>query len=181
MQVRYDPMTAVAAGVSAVGSIAGGLMQSNQAYDQGVYNRDFFNFQAEQEKIGLNRDLDANTRERNATLSRSRAVMAGQGGGMDPDYLAATAGMFGANEFSLIADSEARQMVLRTKAGMSMKAGQQAADQALIKGLTGAISGGATLYKEGAGMFDSVSVSKSTAQEKWFQSVERGKAQGHLK
>lgn len=146
-------MTAVFAGLSAVGSIAGGAMQSNQAYDQGIYNRDFFNFQAEQEKIALNRDLDAATRERNATLSRSRAVMAGQGGGMDTDYLAATSGLFAANEFSLITDSEARQSVLRTKAGMSMKAGQQAADQAFIKGIVGAIPGGASLFKQ-AGEID---------------------------
>ena len=148
MIVRYDPFTAAMAGISAVGSIAGGLSQSNQANDQGIYQRDYYNNQAEHEKIGLNRDLDAAARERNSILSRSRAIMAGNGGGADTDYLAATEGLFAANEFSLVADSEARQSILRTKAGMAMKAGQQAADQALIKGFTNAIPGASALYKE---------------------------------
>lgn len=148
MLVRYDPFTAIMAGVSAVGSLAGGAMGSSQAADQGAYNRDFYNYQAEQEKIALNRDLDAATRERTATISRTRAVMAAQGGGMDGDYIASRQGLFEANELSLIHDSEARQMVLRTKAGYAMKAGQQAADQAMMKGITGAIPGFSTLYKE---------------------------------
>lgn len=153
MIVRHDPITAVMAGVSAVGSIAGGVMGAGQARDEGTYNRDFFNFQAEQEKIGLNRDLDAQTRERTATISRSRAIMASQGGGSEPDYLASTEGLFAAQRLSLIQDSEARQSVLRTKAGFAMKAGQQAADAALLKGITGAIPGMNSLYGE-AGKLD---------------------------
>ena len=149
MLVRYDPFTAVMAGVSAVGSIAGGIMSSNQAFDEGVYNRDFLNYQAEQEKIGLNRDLDAQQRERTATISRTRAIFAAQGGGSEPDYVASREGLFDAQRLSLIQDSEARQMVLRTKAGFAMKAGQQAADSAMIKGITGAIPGMSSLYKEG--------------------------------
>lgn len=139
------------AGVSAVGSIAGGMMQSNQAFDEGVYNRDFLNYQAEQEKIGLNRDLDAQQRERTATISRTRAIFAAQGGGSEPDYVASREGLFDAQRLSLIQDSEARQMVLRTKAGFAMKAGQQAADSAMIKGITGAIPGMSSLYKEAKG------------------------------
>ena len=151
MLVRYDPFTAVLAGVSAVGSIAGGAMASNQAFDEGVYNRDFLNYQAEQEKIGLNRDLDAQQRERTATISRTRAIFAAQGGGSEPDYVASREGLFDAQRLSLIQDSEARQMVLRTKAGFAMKAGQQAADSAMIKGITGAIPGMSSLYKEAKG------------------------------
>ena len=148
MLVRYDPFTAVLAGVSAVGSIAGGIMASNQAFDEGVYNRDFFNYQGTQEQIGLNRDLDAQQRERTATISRTRAIFAAQGGGSEPDYVASREGLFDAQRLSLIQDSEARQMVLRTKAGFAMKAGQQAADSAMIKGITGAIPGMSSLYKE---------------------------------
>ena len=148
MLVRYDPFTAVLAGVSAVGSIAGGMMASNQAFDEGVYNRDFFNYQGTQEQIGLNRDLDAQQRERTATISRTRAIFAAQGGGSEPDYVASREGLFDAQRLSLIQDSEARQMVLRTKAGFAMKAGQQAADSAMIKGITGAIPGMSSLYKE---------------------------------
>lgn len=148
MIVRHDPITAVLAGVSAVGSIAGGVMGAGQAQDKGTYERDFFNFQAEQEKIGLNRDLDAQTRERTATISRSRAIMAAQGGGSEPDYLASREGLFAAERLSLIQDSEARQSVLRTKAGFAMKAGQQAADTALMKGIMGAIPGMNSLYGE---------------------------------
>ena len=148
MLVRYDPFTAVMAGVSAVGSIAGGMMASNQAFDEGVYNRDFFNYQGTQEQIGLNRDLDAQQRERTATISRTRAIFAAQGGGSEPDYVASREGLFDAQRLSLIQDSEARQMVLRTKAGFAMKAGQQAADSAMIKGITGAIPGMSSLYKE---------------------------------
>lgn len=148
MLVRYDPLTAIMAGVSAFGSIAGGAQASNQAYDQGTYGRDFYNYQAEQEKIGLNRDLDAATRERTATISRSRAIMASQGGGMDGDYVASRESLFALNELSLIQDSEARQSVLRTKAGFSYKAGQQAGDAAMMKGIMGAIPGASTLYKE---------------------------------
>jgi hypothetical protein len=148
MLIKYGPMAAVFAGVQAVSSIAGGLMQSNQAYDEGVYNRDFYNYQAEQEKIGLNRDLDAQTRERTATISRTRAIMAAQGGGMDGDFVASREGLFETQRLSLIQDSEARQSVLRTKAGFAMKAGQQAADAAVIKGFTNAIPGMASLYGE---------------------------------
>jgi hypothetical protein len=151
MLVRYDPFTAVLAGVSAVGSIAGGAMASNQAFDEGVYNRDFFNYQGTQEQIGLNRDLDAQQRERTATISRTRAIFAAQGGGSEPDYVASREGLFDAQRLSLIQDSEARQMVLRTKAGFAMKAGQQAADSAMIKGITGAIPGATSLYKEAKG------------------------------
>tara|TARA_R110002126_G_scaffold134275_1_gene278429 strand:+ start:137 stop:595 length:459 start_codon:yes stop_codon:yes gene_type:complete len=151
MLVRYDPFTAVLAGVSAVGSIAGGMMASNQAFDEGVYNRDFFNYQGTQEQIGLNRDLDAQQRERTATISRTRAIFAAQGGGSEPDYVASREGLFDAQRLSLIQDSEARQMVLRTKAGFAMKAGQQAADSAMIKGITGAIPGVSSLYKEAKG------------------------------
>tara|TARA_R110000822_G_C15228110_1_gene485047 strand:+ start:217 stop:675 length:459 start_codon:yes stop_codon:yes gene_type:complete len=151
MLVRYDPFTAVLAGVSAVGSIAGGMMASNQAFDEGVYNRDFFNYQGTQEQIGLNRDLDAQQRERTATISRTRAIFAAQGGGSEPDYVASREGLFDAQRLSLIQDSEARQMVLRTKAGFAMKAGQQAADSAMIKGITGAIPGVASIYKESKG------------------------------
>jgi hypothetical protein len=148
MLIKYGPMAAVFAGVQAVGSIAGGMMGSNQAYDEGIYNRDFYNYQAEQEKIGLNRDLDAQTRERTATISRTRAIMAAQGGGMDGDFIASREGLFETQRLSLIQDSEARQSVLRTKAGFAMKAGQQAADAALIKGFTGAIPGMTSLYGE---------------------------------
>ncbi len=148
MHVRYDPVTAIFAGVSAVGSIAGGLTGSSQASDEGRYNRDFYNYQAEQEKIALNRDLDAQQRERTATISRTRAIMAAQGGDMDGDFIASREGMFEAQRLSLIQDSEARQRVLRTKAGFAMKAGQQAADSALIRGFTGAIPGFTSLYGE---------------------------------
>ena len=148
MLIKYGPMAAVFAGVQAVSSIAGGLMQSNQAYDEGVYNRDFYNYQAEQEKIALNRDLDAQQRERTATISRTRAIMAAQGGGMDGDFIASREGLFETQRLSLIQDSEARQSVLRTKAGFAMKAGQQAADAAVIKGFTNAIPGMTSLYGE---------------------------------
>lgn len=151
MLVRYDPFTAVMAGVSAVGSIAGGMMASNQAFDEGVYNRDFLNYQGTQEQIGLNRDLDAQQRERTATISRTRAIFAAQGGGSEPDYVASREGLFDAQRLSLIQDSEARQMVLRTKAGFAMKAGQQAADSAMIKGITGAIPGMSSLYGQAKG------------------------------
>lgn len=128
-------------------------MQAGQSQDRGVYERDFYNFQAEQEKIGLNRDLDAQQRERSATISRTRAVLAAQGGGSEPDYVASREGLFEAQRLSLIQDSEARQSVLRTKAGMAMKAGQQAADNAILKGFIGALPGGNTLFGE-AGKLD---------------------------
>jgi hypothetical protein len=162
MLVRYDPATAGVAGLSAVGSVAGGVMQGNQAMaqgawaqDQGIFERDYYNFQVTQEQIGLQRDKDAMQRERTATLSRSRAVMAAQGGGMDSDYLASTAGQFAAGEQNLIQDSEARQMALRTKGQRAQAAGrfavsqaEQQANNAFVKGVTGAIPGFGTLYKE---------------------------------
>lgn len=149
MRVLYDPVTAIVAGVSAIGSIAGGISAAGQATDRGTYERDYHNFQAEQEKVALQRDRDAAERERSQTISRSRAILAAQGGGTESDVIASQEGLFAANEFTLIQDSQARQSMLRTKAGMAEKAGQQAAESAMIKGVTGAIPGLGTLYKEG--------------------------------
>ena len=168
--VRNDPFTAVAAGVSAVGSVAGGFMQAGQYKDQGgryaqmqreqgAFDRDYFNFQAVQEEIALGRDLDAARTESQATMSRSRAIMAGQGGGMDTDLLARDAQGFAREEISLIQDSEARRMALKTKAGRAEAAALQsasytllqsdnAASNAIFKGFSGSLPGLTSLYKE---------------------------------
>lgn len=173
MKARYDPFTAVAAGVSAVGSIAGGFMQADQARgqgsryaqmqrEQGAFDRDFFNFQAVQEEIGLSRDLDAARTESQVTMSRSRAIMAGQGGGVDTDILAKDAQGFARQEVSLIQDSEARRMALKTKAGRAEAAALQsasytlmqsdnAASNAVFKGFAGSLPGFTSLYKEAKG------------------------------
>ena len=170
MRVRYDPFTAVMAGVSAVGSVAGGFMQAGQygaqgnkyaqmQREQGAFDRDYFNFQAVQEEIALSRDLDAARNESQQTMSRSRAIMAGQGGGMDTDLLAKDAQGFARQEISLIQDSEARRMALRTKAGRAEAAALQsasytlmqsdnAASSAIFRGFSGAIPGLTSLYKE---------------------------------
>jgi hypothetical protein len=165
--VRYDPYMAAA---SAIGSVAGGFMQAGQykdqgnryaqmQRDQGFFERDYFNFQAVQEEIALGRDLDAARTESQATMSRSRAIMAGQGGGMDTDLLARDAQGFARQEMSLIQDSEARRMALRTKAGRAEAAALQsasytlmqsdnAASNAIFKGFSGSLPGFTTLYKE---------------------------------
>ena len=171
MIVRNDPATAAIASIG--GSIAGGFMQAGQYKDQGgryaqmqreqgAFDRDFFNFQAVQEEIALGRDLDAARTESQATMSRSRAIMAGQGGGMDTDLLAKDAQDFARQEISLIQDSEARRMALKTKAGRAEAAALQsasytlmqsdnAASSAIFKGFSGAASGAASLYKAGQG------------------------------
>lgn len=162
MRVRNDPVTAVVAGISAVASVAGGFSNAGTAQsqgawarDQGIYERDYQNWQAEREKIALARDMDAAKRERSQTLSRIRAVTAVQGGGADPDYEAAQSGLFAINETSLIQDSEARQMSLRTKAGRAAQQGEFYYDQAqrkagneITKGIAGAFQPLGTLYKE---------------------------------
>ena len=168
--VRNDPFTVAMAGISAAGSIAGGFMQAGQhkaqgnqyaqmQREKGAFDRDYFNFQVVQEEIALGRDLDAARIESQATMSRSRAIMAGQGGGMDTDLLAKDAQGFARHEISLIQDSEARRMALRTKAGRAEAAALQsasytllqsdnAASNAIFKGFTGAIPGMTSLYKE---------------------------------
>lgn len=147
MRALYDPFTAIMAGVSAVGSIAGGVSQSNQLQDKGQYERDFYEFQARQEAIALSRDLDAQTRESGAILSRSRAISASQGMG-DEDYLSSLAQGFARERTTLIQDSEAKQRMLREKGAMAFKTNINDANSAMMKGIMGAIPGGTTLYKE---------------------------------
>lgn len=101
--------------------------------EQGAFDRDFFNFQAVQEEIALSRDLDAARTESQATMSRSRAIMAGQGGGVDTDLLAKDAQGFARQEISLIQDSEARRMMLKTKAGRAEAAALQSASYTLLQ------------------------------------------------
>lgn len=147
MRALYDPFTVAMAGLSAVGSIAGGVSQSNQLQDKGQYERDFFEFQARQEAIALSRDLDAQTRESGAILSRSRAISASQGMG-DEDYLSSLAQGFARERTTLIQDSEAKQRMLREKGAMAFKTNINEANSAMMKGIMGAIPGGTTLYKE---------------------------------
>lgn len=147
MRALYDPFTAIMAGVSAIGSIAGGVSQSNQLQDKGQYERDFYEFQARQEAIALERDLTSQKRESSAILSRSRAVSASQGMG-DEDYLSSLAQGFARERTTLIQDSEAKQRTLREKGAMAFKTNINEANSAMMKGIMGAIPGATTLYKE---------------------------------
>jgi len=147
MRALYDPFTAIMAGVSAFGSIAGGVSQSNQAMDKGLYERDFYEYQVRQEQIGLSRDLDAQQRESSAILSRSRAVSASQGIG-DEDYMASIAGGFARERTTLIQDSEARQRMLREKGQRSWKTGVEEGNNAMMSGIMKSLPSFGTLYKE---------------------------------
>lgn len=170
------------AGVSAVGSIVGGFMQADQLNaqqaqrtqlaqmqaqqkrDQGIFESQYYEFLATQEQVALSRDLDAAKIESQRTMSASRAIMANQGGGMDPEMLAVVDSQFARQSASLIQDSEARQMVLRTKAGRAMNEANSAANlamasvpwdsgagSAIAKGIFGALPGFGSLYKEAKG------------------------------
>jgi hypothetical protein len=148
MRALYDPFTAIMAGVSAVGSIAGGVSSSNQSMDKGQYERDFYEFQARQEAIALARDLDAHQRESSAILSRSRAVSASQGMG-DEDYLSAIASGYARERTTLIQDSDTKQRMLREKGAMAFKTNVNEANSAMMKGIMNALPSFGTLYKEG--------------------------------
>lgn len=147
MRALYDPFTAIMAGVSAFGSIAGGASSSNQLQDKGQYERDFYEFQARQEAIALARDLDAQKRESSAILSRSRAVSASQGMG-DEDYLSSLAQGFARERTTLIQDSEAKQRMLREKGSMAFKSGVNEGNSAFMKGIFNSLPSFGTLYKE---------------------------------
>lgn len=147
MRALYDPMTAGLAGLSAVGSIAGGVSQSNQLQDKGQYERDFYEFQARQEAIALERDLTSQTRESSAILSRSRAISASQGMG-DEDYLSSLAQGFARERTTLIQDSDAKQRMLREKGSMAFRTGVNEGNSAFLKGIFNSLPSFGTLYKE---------------------------------
>lgn len=147
MRALYDLFIAALSGMSAVGSIAGGISQAGQAQDKGQYERDFYEFQARQEAIALQRDLDAQTRESGAVLSRSRAVSASQGGG-DNDYLSYLAQGYARERTTLIQDSETKQRMLREKGRMAYKTGQNDANSALMSGIFKSLPSFGSLYTE---------------------------------
>lgn len=162
MRVLFEPVTAIVAGISGVASIASGIMGAGQAQDRGAYEyerglaeQQYYQMQVQQEQIALNRDLDASKRERQQTLSRTRALMAGQGGGMDTDYLGRLESEYGVNDSNLIADSNVRQNALRGKGSLAVRQGEfsrtsanQQATSSLIKGFSGSLQPFATLYGE---------------------------------
>lgn len=146
MRVLFDPVTAIISGIAGIASIGSGIMGANQAVDRGTYERDYYNWQANQEALAYQRDADAATKERQTTLSRTRALMAGQGGGMDTDYLGRLESEFAINERTLIEDSNSRQDALRTKGRMAAKQADQEAQSSMIKGITGSIKPFGSLY-----------------------------------
>lgn len=148
MLIRFEPVTAILAGLAGVASIGSGIMGANQAVDRGTYERDYYNWQANQEALAYQRDADAATKERQTTLSRTRALMAAQGGGMDNDYLGRLESEFAVNERYLIEDTNARQDALRTKGRMAAKQGDIEAQSSMLRGITGAIKPFGTLYSE---------------------------------
>lgn len=137
MRLFNDPATAVLAGVSAVGSIAGGFSKAGQDQAQGraqyasalnaqqsaVFDAELDDYNAGLEKIALNRDLDSSKMEQQQTLSSMRAIMASGGGGIDADMLKTVAGQYGRQQQQLIDDSESRQEILKAKAMRSRQVG----------------------------------------------------------
>ncbi|MGD9724411.1 MAG: hypothetical protein AB7U76_24495 [Pirellulales bacterium] len=162
MRVVYDPVTAIVSGIAGVASIGSGFIGAGQASDRGAYEysrglaeRDYYEMQVQQERIALGRDLDASKRERDQTLSRTRALMAGQGGGMDTDYLGRLESEFAVYDSNLIADSNVRQNALRGKGSLAVRQGEfsrrqaeQQATSSLVKGFAGSLQPFATLYGE---------------------------------
>jgi hypothetical protein len=178
MILRNDPATAAMAGLSAVGSIAGGIGKAGALQAQGaaqaraaenqqqssIFDAELDDFQAGQEQIALERDLDSSKMQQQQTLSSMRAGMAANGGGVDNDLLKTVAGQYGRQQQQLIDDSTARQTVLRMKALRSSQvgdydeeAGQDAlsmansnANSAILSGAFGAFtsSSAASLLKQ---------------------------------
>lgn len=162
MRLLNDPMTAVMAGMSAVGSIAGGASKAGQdqaigqqqmraalnSQQSSIFDAELEDYQVGLEKVGLQRDLDSSQMDQQRTLSSMRAAMAAGGGGMDPDLLKSVAGQYGRQQQQLIDDSQSRQTILSMKALRNRQvgdydemAGQSAMELASSKASSDIMSG----------------------------------------
>lgn len=134
--------------------------QAQAKYDQGVFEKQYYEYMAVQEEVALGRDLDTAKIESQRTMSASRAIMANQGGGIDTDLLAVTEGSFARQRQELIHDSNTRKNILTTKAGRAMNEANTAANLTLMgmpinsgasssifSGLAGSVPGLTSLYK----------------------------------
>ena len=159
---------AVILGVSAAMSVGGGMLQGQAAQRQADTEARFLNAQAEMEKLGQLRDLDALDEEKDRTLARSRAVAAAGGGDLSSgtalDAISDQAGSFGYKRQALINDSDARIAGLYDRSASAHTAGKEAARAAVFSGLgkgLGTVAGGLKMPSGGdgampSGGFDSV-------------------------